>query len=975
MIFSNIYEVSPVWGMVGELVTIYADGFGANEQIEVNFGITPTITRLTTNNAGSFTAVFTVDVQPAGWTTVTAYGMNSSESAANKYRISAKITVLSPSHGTVGTIVRVDGNAFVATDLVKIDLGWTKTITEVTCDEFGVFSTTFTIDTQPVGTRTVMANSTKNTDLYAFQIFTVEPHITQVTPSQGSVGKLITVKGDGYAASEIVRIDFGLTTSRTNVVTDYRGGFEQTFTIDIQPYGVASVVATGIDSQATETDSLLVKGNITNIVPSFGTVGSIVTVTGNGFTADERIEFLFGTQSIINTNANTCGEFTTCFTINTQAAGTTTVEVIASESPQDLIGGFYIKANVLSMTPVDGTVGTAVFINGNGYGANEDIRISLGDTITRCMGIVSSDGVFGFTFTIDTQPSGPKTVTAYGMTSGEMDSTRVFTIVPRMDAVTPLQGSVGSMVRVCGSGYWASEVIRVDFGNYVSRAVVSTDNSGAFVADFTIDTHVYGATTVVAEGTGSRIPRYGSFFIRGNVTDVSPKDGTIGTIITVLGNGYGQGEDVSIYFDVYPESQVKTDNAGSFTTVFMVRAQPGGTKTITARGANTAESKESTFLVKARIAAISPSSGTVGSYVSVNGDGYNATEMVRVNFGTSQMIATVQANAGVFSAVFTIDTQSYGTTTVQVLGMKSGLSGIQKIVITQRIILVTPNNGTVGCQVELRGNGYGSSETVSIGLGTTPTITQVTVGQNGLFIAVFTTTEQFFGSKTITAAGLSTGCVDYGYFIITPKVVITPSMGTIGTMVTVSGTGYRANERVRVDFGSLKPIATVYANSVGSFESVFAVDTQGYGTTTIIGTGLSAGSPVRVAICVFGIIPQTFISPLSGTVGQMIAVSGNGWGYMECVMVDFGTTASIMTANTNDRGTFATAFSVDVQPAGRTTITVTGINSKQVFANSFLITSKIAEYSPTTGTVGTTINLTGNGYLPSETLMNTLEEG
>ncbi|PIY20390.1 hypothetical protein COZ13_00880, partial [Candidatus Desantisbacteria bacterium CG_4_10_14_3_um_filter_40_18] len=969
VIFSNIYEVSPVWGMVGELVTIYADGFGAGEPIEVNFGITPTITQATTDNTGSFVGIWTIDVQPAGWTTITAYGMGSGEVAANKYRISAKITLLTPSSGSVGTIVRVNGNAFIATDLVKIDLGWTKAITEVVCDDLGVFSTTFTIDTQPLGTRTVMANSTKNLDLYAFQIFTVEPHIIAVTPNEGTVGTLITVKGDGYAATETVRIDFGLTTSMTSVATDYRGGFEKTWTIDIQPYDVTIVKATGMDSHGMDDDSLKIIGNITGIVPSFGSVGSRVTVTGNGFAVEEPINIYFGVGIITDTNTNDHGEWTAHFTVNTQPAGTTTVSVVALSSPQELLGGFYIHGNVLSMTPIDGTVGTGVFISGNGYGAGEDIRISLGETITRGMGNASSYGVFGFTFTIDTQPSGPKTATAFGIISGEIDSTRVFTIVPRIDMVTPSQGSVGSLVSVYGSGYWANEGIRVDFGKSVSMAVVSTENSGAFAAGFTVDTQIYGTTTVVAEGTGSRIPRFSSFFIRGNVTNVLPNQGTIGTVITVLGNGYGPSENISMYLDIYPEPVVKTDNTGSFISVFSINAQPGGTKTITARGANTAEFKSNTFLVKARVLMISPTSGTVGTAITINGDGYNATENVKINFGITQPITTVLAtNAGVFSAMFTFDTQAYGTTTVQAVGLKSGLLDNQWIVITQRVILVTPNNGTVGCQIEVRGNGYGSSEMVSIGFGTTTTISQVTAGQNGLFIAIWTATEQFFGSKTITATGLWTSRVDYGYFAITPKVIVLPSKGTIGTMITVNGTGYRASENVRVDFGLLKYIATVQTNNIGSFEAIFAVDTQGYGSTTIMITGLGAGSPMRVATCVFDIMPQTFITPLSGTVGQMVIVSGNGWGYQEAVSVDFGITASIVAAMTNNKGTFATTFSVDVQPAGMTTITVTGINSKQVFVNSFLITSKIAAYSPTTGTIGTIVTLTGNGYLPNETV-------
>ena len=69
----NIISIVPNTGSVGTRVTVRGNGFGTSNGIRVAFGVNATISNTTAASNGSFTAVWTVDTQVYGTTTITAY--------------------------------------------------------------------------------------------------------------------------------------------------------------------------------------------------------------------------------------------------------------------------------------------------------------------------------------------------------------------------------------------------------------------------------------------------------------------------------------------------------------------------------------------------------------------------------------------------------------------------------------------------------------------------------------------------------------------------------------------------------------------------------------------------------------------------------------------------------------------------------------------------------------------------------------
>ncbi|PIY18786.1 hypothetical protein COZ13_08750, partial [Candidatus Desantisbacteria bacterium CG_4_10_14_3_um_filter_40_18] len=981
--------ITPLTGSVGTLVNVYGDGYKAGEVIHVSFGTHPTITLTTTNSMGTFGTTFTVDVQPAGVTTVTAYGLTSGTATYATFTVGNLITV-SPTTGTVGLVVELKGNGFNAGASINIGFGVTPSIKGTTTIGDGSFVTNFTIDTQPLGTTTISATDSASTMTC---VFVIKPNIISVTPSSGTVGASVTVSGNGYAYSpgilgETVVIHFGNSLTITQTVAAYEGSFTAIWTIDTQSYGTTTITGYGTRSTGFATSSIRIHPNIISVTPDSGTVGCLITVSGNGFGATEYIGINFGTtMSRGTTTAASNGSWTVTFTINTQKFGTTTVEAAGVTTPIYPTRTLKILPKVILVSPFSGTVGATITVGGNGFGASSSIRIKFGlhNTITT----ITSDnrGSFTTSLTINLQSYGTKTVTACDDTLvGFVEATSTAKILQKVTSITPTTGIVGTLMTVSGNGYGAGENIRIEFGTTATMSGVvnpSTDGNGSFTCSFYVDTQVYGSTSVIAwsdtltASEGVDVKSHKDFKITPILIMVSPTAGTVGAEITVAGNGFGNAEVISIKFgNTDGIGTTSTESCGSFTITFTINTQKYGTTTITASGGTTGVTAIGTVSIHPNIISISPTIGTVGALITVAGNGFDNTEEIRIHLGITTNIVTCSAEAnGSWTTWFTIDTQPYGTTTIITDGATTPIKPEGTITILPKVILVSPFSGTVGTTITVGGNGFGATSSIHIKFGLNSSITTVISDNRGSWTTTFTIDLQFYGTKTVTAyddtlVGLgveATSCAK-----ILPKVLsISPTGGTVGTLVTIRGNGYGTSEAVRIAFGTTPTSKLVTSNIVGSFTTTFSIDTQAYGTTSVVAWSLVDGGGVSSYLDFK--IDQTIIlvSPKSGTVGELITVSGNGFGRTETIRIFFGTKGTaypIATTITNVYGSWTTQFTIDTQIYGTTTIEAKGTTTGVSAYGSITVQPFIISITPKSGTVGSLVTVSGNGFGSTESI-------
>ncbi|MEW6620410.1 MAG: prenyltransferase/squalene oxidase repeat-containing protein, partial [bacterium] len=669
--------------------------------------------------------------------------------------------------------------------------------------------------------------------------------------------------------------------------------------------------------------------------PTSGTIGTIVEIAGKGFGQTESISIDFGTTETITTSiTNAKGTFTATFTIDIQLAGMTTIKATGLNS--DLSADTYFKiisvpSAEIFIEPTSGTVGTILTITGDRFGQNEQVAIDFGITKTIATAQTNQNGTFTATFTVDLQAGcGTLTVRAKGLSSGS-EAEAYFVMQAQITMVTPIHGTVGSIVTVAGNGYHAYEEIAIDFGINPSITLAMTDSLGQFKTTFTVDTQA-GCGTVSVSGRGliSGCVAYGWFVIKGNIILVSPMFGTVGTSVTVFGNGFAGQEEIYIHFGTTISIALSsTDETGSFRQTFIVDTQPYGTKSIIVVGIKSGCHAQSLFFIQPEIKVDSPSEGTVGTLVCVIGNGYGTSEQIGIDFGRTISITTTTTDAvGRFVATFTVDIQAgCGTLTVRAKGLSSGSEAEAYFVMQAQITMVTPIYGTVGSIVTVAGNGYHAYEEIAIDFGINPSITLAMTDSLGQFKTTFTVdTQAGCGTVSVSGRGLISGCVAYGWFVIKGNIIlVSPMFGTVGTSVTVFGNGFAGQEEIYIHFGTTISIALSSTDETGSFRQTFIVDTQPYGTKSIIVVGIKSGCQAQF---LFFIHPEIKVdSPSEGTVGTLVCVIGNGYGTSEQIGIDFGTTISITTTTTDANGRFISYFVADIQPPGTTTVVVRGLQT------------------------------------------------
>jgi len=324
-------------------------------------------------------------------------------------------------------------------------------------------------------------------------------------------------------------------------------------------------------------------------------------------------------------------------------------------------------------------------------------------------------------------------------------------------------------------------------------------------------------------------------------------------------------------------------------------------------------------------------SGTTTYVRDVNNVG-TWTTGIPTQFGTGTVYIPMDpaTNTGRI-LTFEIEKSGYikgSPTTVLTPGtLNSGIQTVATITIwTVRGIYVNPGSGTVSTIVTVTGEKFGPTEAICIDFGTTRTIAQTTSGPNGTFSVTFTIDTQAYGSHTILATGLATALTATTSFFIKSSITpVSPNVGNVGDWVTITGTGYGANEEIKVIFSTTGTLTTTTNTSPGgSFTITFTIPLEPYDSKTITVKGINKSFQSNTTeFKITGNI--TLISPDSGIVGSTITVFGNGYSSTEYIWVYLGTNGTPRNnLQCDDKGSFSITFVVDVQPYGTTTVKIQG---------------------------------------------------
>ncbi|MBU0767413.1 right-handed parallel beta-helix repeat-containing protein, partial [Patescibacteria group bacterium] len=234
------------------------------------------------------------------------------------------------------------------------------------------------------------------------------------------------------------------------------------------------------------------------------------------------------------------------------------------------------------------------------------------------------------------------------------------------------------------------------------------------------------------------------------IRTLRPTQGLIGQIVTIGGITSATNSVVNIDFGTHLTiTTTLLSQNGTFSAIFIVSTQPGGTTIITVISHSLLVT--GSFFILAQITLDSPISGVVGQEVTIEGLG--TRELVRIDFGTHQGITTTTSSPnGTFSLTFIIDTQPGGTTVITVISHSSLVTG--SFFILPQITLFSPFSGPVNIVITLQGSGVWDKGLVRIDFGTHQSITTLLAGIDGRFSVTFMVSSQQIGTKVLTVTDL-----------------------------------------------------------------------------------------------------------------------------------------------------------------------------------------------------------------------------
>ena len=858
-------------------------------------------------------------------------------SAANA---APSISSLSPTSGPVGTSVTISGSGFGSSQgssTVKFNG------TTATASSWRSSSITVPVPTGATTGNVVVTVSGNASNGVAFTVV-APPAISGLSPTSGAVGTVVTISGTNFGATQ------GSSTVTFNGTTASPTSWSATSIKAPVPSGASTgnvVVTAGGVSSGGVSFTVVAAPSISSLSPTSGTAGTSVTISGSNFGSSQGSSTL--TFNGIAASPTSWRAGTIKAPVPTSATTGNVVVTVSGVASNGVNFTVTATPTITSLSPTSGPVGAAVTISGTNFGATQ------GSSTVTFSGTTATPTSWSATSIVAPVPSGASTGNVVVTVGGVKSSGVSFTVVatPTISSLSPTSGAVGTSVTISGSKFGSSQGSSTVTFNGTAGSPTSWGGSTIKVpvpANATTGNVVVTVNGVASNGVSFTVPSTAP-----TISSLSPTSGAAGVSVTITGTNFGSSQGSST---VTFNGTVASPSSWSATSI--KAPVPAGATTgnvVVTVSAKASNGVSFTVLPTPSITGLSPSSGPIGTAVTITG----------TNFGASQGGSTVTLN-GTSATSFTswsagsiVTAVPAGATTGNVVVTVGGVAsnGVSfTVLLTPGVTSLAPTSGAVGTSVTITGVNFGASQgssTVTFnGLTSTPTSWSATSIKAPVPAGAST------GNVVVTVAGVASNGVSFTV-LPTPSITgLSPVSGPVGTAVTISGTNFGATQG-----SSTVTFNGTIATSITSWSATSIVAAVPAGATTgnvvVAVSGVASNAASFTVLAMPGI---TSLSPTSGPVGASVTIAG----------ANFGSAQGTSTVTFN--GTAATAITswsigsiIAAVPTGATTgnvvVTVNGVASNGA-SFTVLPTPSITNLSPTSGPAGTAVTITGTNFGPSQ---------
>jgi hypothetical protein len=525
------------------------------------------------------------------------------------FKVLPKLTSFGPSSGAAGASVTIAGSGFTDVSAVKFNGA---------AGGFGVDSDHQITATVPAAATTGrLSVTTLGGSATSAANFVAVPTISVFAPGSAAPGSAVVVDGTGFGGVSSVKVNGVGAAFSVLSKTQLRLTVPSTATT-----GAISVTTSG--GTATSAATLFVLPRVTSFSPSSAAVGTTVSVYGNAFGGATSVLFGGVLASPLTVSA-------TKITVAVPAdAVTGKLTVVTPSGSGQSAGTFKVVPRLSSFSPPSGPAGASVTIAGSGF---------------TSVSAVKFNGVAAASFSVDssiqitaavppTATTGRLTVTTAG---GVATSPTSFLAVPTISGFAPGSAAPGTTVLVDGTGFGGVSSVKVN-GIGAAFSVLSRTQLRLTVPS----TATSG--TIAVKTAGGTATSAATLFVLPRVTSFTPSSAAVGATVTLY--GYAFGGATSVLFGGVLASPL-TVAPTKITVPVPADAVTGKLTVVTPSGSG---QSATTFRVVPKLTSFTPSSGPVGTSVTIAGSGFTSVSAAKFN--------------GVAATSFSVDTSSQITATV-----------------------------------------------------------------------------------------------------------------------------------------------------------------------------------------------------------------------------------------------------------------------------------------------------------------------
>ncbi|MBI2788189.1 MAG: IPT/TIG domain-containing protein, partial [Elusimicrobia bacterium] len=630
-----------------------------------------------------------------------------------------------------------------------------------------------------------------------------------LAPSSGPIGVPFTISGSGFGAyaGADTRVKFGVSTAALSLWNDTT----ITGTVPALAPGAWPVVverqqgsAISASSSATFTATAL---SVSAVSPSSGPIGTAFTLLGPGFgpyAGAASVVLIDGATAALSVwnDAQIVGTIP-----GSVPSGSRSVVVRrTSGSGESVSAPVYFEVTGLALAgiaPSSGPIGAPFTITGSQFGA-----YAGANTRVKFNGVVAPLSVWNdttITGTIPALSTGIVDVVVERQQGADVATSSVasFTVVDISPAaMTPESGPIGTAFTITGSGFgpYAGTNTRVLIGGVAAPLSLWNDTT----ITGTIPSLPAGSQPIWIErsaGAGVQSSATNYFDVTVPVVaSLTPSSAPIGAPFTITGTSFGAyaGANTRVTFNgVVAALSVWNDTQITGT----VPALPAGTVDVVVerlQGTGSVASISSTFsVVEPALGGLSPASGPIGTAFTITGSGFGpyAGTNTRVLIGGATAALSVWNDTTITGTIPALPPGAQPVWLERSAGSGVSSSATSYFNVTTPVVAtLTPSSAPIGASFTITGTSFGAYAGANTRVTFNGVVAPLSVWNDtqitGTVPGALSPGEAEVVVERAAGAGLVASATQ-AFYVPAPVIsTVSPSYGPVGTVVTVTGSGF-----------------------------------------------------------------------------------------------------------------------------------------------------------------------------------------